>query len=159
MNPSPIVARADRRWGLVAHLSFEAPVEPEGKARARATTIGGKPRLYTPKTTVAYETALATFAKAAMLRAGLAPATGPLRVDIDAWFARPKSHAKGRGASVEPHTSKPDKDNVEKAVLDALSGIAWSDDARIAQGETSKWWLPHGVPARVAVSVWRMVEQ
>jgi Holliday junction resolvase RusA-like endonuclease len=27
-----------------------------------------------------------------------------------------------------PHTSKPDRDNLDKAVMDALKGIAWIDD-------------------------------
>jgi hypothetical protein len=41
-------------------------------------------------------------------------------------------------------------------VLDALNGIAWADDARVAQSATNKWWLPHGQSGRVAVAIWRI---
>lgn len=150
-------ARDNGPWVLVAHLCFEAPMEPMGKGRARATTVGGFARLYTPRATAKYEAALAGYAAAAMSRAGLSPATGPLRVDIEAWFELPRSrHRKRSPVPHEPHTSKPDKDNVEKAVLDALTGIAWKDDAAVAQGETCKWWAAQGEPAKVRVSVWRM---
>lgn len=34
---------------------------------------------------------------------------------------------------------KPDKDNLEKAVLDALTGLAWVDDAQISDGRIRKF--------------------
>lgn len=153
-----IRARDDGPWALVAHLCFEAPMEPMGKGRARATTVGGFARLYTPKTTAKYEAALAAYAAAAMSRAGLAPAEGALRVDIEAWFELPRSrHRKRSPVAHAPHASKPDGDNVAKAVLDALNGIAWKDDAAVAQCEVAKWWAAQGEPAKVLVSVWRLV--
>ena len=39
------------------------------------------------------------------------------------------------------HTQKPDKDNLEKAVMDALTGIGiWKDDCQIYGGTTAKYW-------------------
>lgn len=149
-------ARDDGPWALVAHLCFEAPMEPMGWSRAGHN--GRSRRFYTRAELRAYKTALGLCARSAMTRAGLAPAEGALRVDIEAWFELPKSrHRKREPVPHQPHTSKPDKDNVEKAVLDALTGIAWKDDAAVAQGETSKWWAAQGEPAKVRVAVWRLV--
>ena len=62
----------------------------------------------------------------------------PVRVAITAAFSRPKSHlGTGRNEGlVKPsaphhHVVKPDADNVAKAVLDALSGIAYRDDVQV----------------------------
>lgn len=36
------------------------------------------------------------------------------------------------------HTVKPDRDNIEKNVCDALNGIVWIDDSYITEGKTEK---------------------
>ena len=59
---------------------------------------------------------------------GQPPIEGPVRVDIELILPRPKSHfgtgrnvAKIKTSSPSLHNVAPDKDNFEKAVLDALS--------------------------------------
>lgn len=37
------------------------------------------------------------------------------------------------------HTKKPDADNVLKAVLDALNGLAWVDDAQVFSATVRKF--------------------
>ena len=37
------------------------------------------------------------------------------------------------------HTKKPDRDNLEKALMDALKGIVWIDDAQVCDGSIRKW--------------------
>lgn len=66
------------------------------------------------------------------------------RLDIDFFFPVPKSWTKKRkmasyGTMVRV---KPDKDNAEKAVMDALqeAGIL-EEDSQIAQGEPRKWYV------------------
>lgn len=67
----------------------------------------------------------------------------PLRVDLDFLFPRPqrlrrKSSIQGR----IPHTAKPDRDNLDKLILDALAGCLWTgDDSRVAQGDVRKWYI------------------
>jgi Holliday junction resolvase RusA-like endonuclease len=39
----------------------------------------------------------------------------------------------------EFHAKKPDRDNCDKSVMDALKGIAWIDDAQVAGGEIWKY--------------------
>ena len=54
----------------------------------------------------------------------------------------PKSWSKKKknAMAFTPHESKPDKDNLEKAVLDAL----YTDDSHIWDGRVSKFWGDSG---------------
>lgn len=45
------------------------------------------------------------------------------------------------------HTAKPDKDNIEKLLTDALNGAAWVDDAQIQGGGVKRY----GSPPRIDV--------
>jgi Holliday junction resolvase RusA-like endonuclease len=69
----------------------------------------------------------------------------PLRVDLHFYFIRPKSHyGTGRNAGIlkpsapEHYEGKPDRDNLDKLVLDALTGIFWRNDASVCQGWIQK---------------------
>lgn len=53
----------------------------------------------------------------------------PLRVDVTFWLPRPKSAPKRR---VWPDR-KPDVDKLARHVGDALTGIIWTDDARVCE--------------------------
>jgi len=71
----------------------------------------------------------------------------PLRVDITFYFARPKNHYRaGRYAgelkSDAPiwHTSRPDRDNLDKFILDAMNGVFWQDDSIISDGRLRKFY-------------------
>lgn len=61
---------------------------------------------------------------------------GPVHVTVIAVFPRPKTRqaVDWPGADGDrPHTAKPDADNLAKAVLDALNGTAWRDDAQVSR--------------------------
>jgi crossover junction endodeoxyribonuclease RusA len=65
---------------------------------------------------------------------------GPVGIVIFKVFQRPKSMTKKRGPNPRVRkTTKPDLDNVDKAVMDALTGIAYRDDAQICKAESEKW--------------------
>lgn len=72
---------------------------------------------------------------------------GPLRVDCSWYFPRPKSHYRtGKYANqLKPDAPKwyipkrkNDRDNLDKLVLDALSGIFYIDDGQVCFGVLSK---------------------
>lgn len=74
---------------------------------------------------------------------------GPVSVLMRFVIARPKSHyGTGRNAGVinasSPacHTSKPDVLKLTRAVEDALTGLAWADDAQIVDERITKAWGP-----------------
>jgi Holliday junction resolvase RusA-like endonuclease len=71
-----------------------------------------------------------------------APIEGPVRLDVRAVFAVPKSwNARKAAATIwRPHTQKPDGDNLAKQIGDSLNRIAWLDDSQIADVRVTKIW-------------------
>lgn len=51
----------------------------------------------------------------------------------------------------EPYTHKPDADNVAKAVLDALNGLAYEDDSQVQELVIIKKYAPAGVDPCVRI--------
>jgi len=118
---------------------FTVSIDPHGKGRPRATTVGKTARMFTPKRTRDWEKAFALLAR--QHRPGDV-ITGPISVEIHATFPRPKrmsNRSKRTGELLGGFTegeqwmpSRPDADNVAKAVLDALSDW-YRDDAQIVE--------------------------
>ena len=116
------------------------PGVPVGKGRPKFSAFNGHAVAYTPEKTVNYEnlvklsfqqTGETSFDKDAMLRA-----------NIVAYFPIPKSTSKKKRELIElgliMPTKKPDLDNIAKAILDALNGLAYYDDAQVCQLEIMK---------------------
>lgn len=117
-------------------IRFTVPGIPVAKGRPRITTRGGFARAYTPAKTVAYEAHVASAGRDAMGDAS--PYAGPLAVNLTAVFPIPSSWPKARRQSAHWHTSKPDGDNIAKALGDGLNGICWHDDAQVASWRVLK---------------------
>lgn len=114
-------------------ITFTVPGAPQGKGRPRVAMRGGHASLYTPTKTANYEGMVAIAAKAAMAGAALIDAPVSCRVEIIApvpasWSKRKQADA--LAGSVLP-TTKPDADNVVKAVFDGLNGVLWRDDVLV----------------------------
>lgn len=115
--------------------------DPEGQPRPRgfARCIGGRytTRVYTPSTADGWKQAIALAARKHVPQAAL---TGPVRVDILFLLARPqKLLRKSIAACRLPHTNKPDRDNLDKVVLDVLTKMGfWLDDKQVCAGEPAK---------------------
>lgn len=121
---------------MIVHFVISA--EPEGKARPRVTSRG----TYTPRKTRAYEQMVQVEYRR---QCGTTCFAGkPLRVYIRAYCKIPDSAAKRQRermlAGRTFPTKKPDADNIAKAVLDALNGIAYTDDAQVIGLDVSKYW-------------------
>ena len=89
--------------------------------------------MFTPGKTAGYEALVAATAGNAMRAHQLLD--GPLEAMLEMRFQVPASWSKARRAralaGAEWHTSKPDADNVAKAVLDACNGVVFRDDAQV----------------------------
>ncbi len=130
--------------GLPARFEFFAQGHPKGQPRAKACAFAGRARLYDPGTADDWKTCV----KRAAHDAGLTNAMleGPLSVSIRLVFARPKAHFRaGKNSHLlrldapTHHTSKPDRDNADKAILDALTdACVWRDDCQVCDGPVSK---------------------
>ena len=97
-------------------------------------------------------------ARAAMVaaRAGnaLPFAEGALMVVIWAAFTCPKGeHRKREPRPPRWKHTKPDAENVAKAVLDAATGVLWTDDAQVARLDVRKMHAAQGDAPHVIVSV------
>jgi Holliday junction resolvase RusA-like endonuclease len=90
-----------------------------------------------------------TWKDVARLYAGRLPAVeNILSVSWVAYFEPPKSWSKkeSEAALGQLHRSKPDRDNIDKALLDAL----FHEDQGVAKGSLEKRW---GSPARMEVVI------
>ena len=98
------------------------------------------------------------------------PWDGPIRVSIEAFFPRPKAMcAKKHPRGAIRKNTKPDADNLVKAVLDALTpprakrvtteaeravlrkGYMWIDDGQVHLGTVDRWY--HGIDAGPGVII------
>jgi Holliday junction resolvase RusA-like endonuclease len=113
-------------------ITFVVPGQPEGKGRPRSTRKGGH---YTPPKTVIYENKIMTCFQEAVRENGWEPAEKPVSLVIYAFYPVAESKAKKKKEAMLLHlihpTKKPDIDNVAKAVLDGLNGVAWKDDKQV----------------------------
>lgn len=135
-------------------FAFTVDADPVGKGRPRATTIGGFARLYTPAKTRKYEALVSATATAAMVSQRRQRLDGPLKVTIVAAFTLPKSKERKRQpVQGSWHVGKPDADNVAKAVLDAIEGVVFAEDAAVCELVVTKRTAAQGVPGSVAVRV------
>ena len=105
------------------------PGTPVAKGRPRVGRYG----TYTPKKTATYESYV-QYCWAAEYGAQ-PPSERPLEVSVIFYMPIPKSATKRIRAEITQgivkHTKKPDLDNMAKAVLDALNGLAYKDDSQI----------------------------
>lgn len=121
-------------------FEFTVPGKPMGKQRPKAASRGRYTSVYTPKETVSYENLVVAMFKQAYPFAR--PLEGEVRGYIKAFYPIPLSTSKKRkeamlNGTIRPQV-KPDLDNVEKIVYDALNGIAYTDDSHITQMTISK---------------------
>lgn len=110
---------------------------PAGKGRPKFTRKG---HAFTPEHTRAAEKQIAWTAKSEM--GSRAPMEGPLMLNFRAIYVIPKSWPKQKQMDallgrIRP-TSKPDIDNVQKLLCDAMNGIVYRDDSQIVHVECDK---------------------
>jgi len=109
-------------------ITFHIPGAPIGKGRPRHTVRGGFVKTYTPARTARWE----AFAASAMSTTweGREPLREPVALSIMILFPRPQRMVwKTKPMKREPHTGRPDTDNVVKAVCDSMekAGVVAND--------------------------------
>ena len=124
-------------------LIITIPGAPVPKGRPRVTrNRAGQSVTYTPKPTRDYEKLVRDVAA---LHCKKIFFTGPVQVNIDFGLPIPKSWSKKRRREAvgEYHASRPDLDNLAKAVLDGMEGIVFADDRQIASLVLTKQYTDH----------------
>jgi len=111
-------------------LSVFVPIIPVAKARPRFVRMGRFMRAYTAEKTADYEQAIKLYLT--QHRPAAVP-EGALKIVLTFHMPKPKAW---RGAVF--HVKRPDLDNLVKAVMDAMHGGWFKDDAQIAALSCSK---------------------
>lgn len=121
-------------------VRFSVPGKGIGKGRARSTASGHH---YTPKKTENAEAVVKLYCDQAMKRSKVEtiPAMQAVGIIIHIWMHVPQT-IKGYKLKKAERTDllqysypvgKPDSDNVQKLVMDAMNGVAWMDDSQVSQ--------------------------
>jgi len=117
----------------MSQVKFTVPGLPVGQPRHRvAVRSGGRARAYIPRSHPVheYKARVALVARRRLRE----PLTGPIGVRLVFVVARStRDRVRARWAA-----KKPDLDNLVKAVLDALEGIAFENDRQIVQLSAKK---------------------
>lgn len=130
-------------------VAFTVDGTPKGKARPRADFVNG--RVHEDAESAKVEKRIKGIAADAF--GDRDPWTGPVRLIVTAIFEIPASwpsryrKALLDGATIY-HDQKPDKDNIEKMVMDACNSVVWRDDGQVSVGGILK---RYGSPERMEV--------
>jgi Holliday junction resolvase RusA-like endonuclease len=123
-------------------IHFSVPGQPIGKGRPRVGKVGAHVRMFTPQKTVSYENLVKHAAFEAM--AGAPLLEGPVRVIVHMACQIPASWSAKKQGSALSHvirpTTKPDIDNVIKAIFDAINGVVWKDDVQVCDASIRKFY-------------------
>lgn len=118
---------------MISEYRFTIPGKPVGKGRPKFARRGNYVQTYTPEATAVYE----NWVRDCWSRGNFPKLTGEIHATIAAVFPIPKSASKKRreamaAGEINPQT-KPDLDNIAKAVLDSLNGLAYDDDSQVTR--------------------------
>ena len=116
---------------------------PVAQPRPRVVTIKGRACIYNPGTSNEWKACVIHELKR---YAGTFPAGVPLRCDLTFYLQRPAGHyGSGKNAGLirasapTRPTGKPDRDNLDKAVCDAITAAGvWHDDSQVTDGRIRK---------------------
>lgn len=131
------------------YISFFVPGEPVPKGRPRMFRgKDGGIGSYTPDKTTAWEQTIKYHASQIVKAAGMAE--GALAVEFDFRMPRPASVSEKKRAYP---MVKPDLDNLDKAVMDALNKLVWADDAQVCCKGSLKRYVASPCEAGVYITV------
>lgn len=144
---------------MIQPISFFVHGTPKGQPRAKACRRGAHAGVYDPGTANEWKNQIYIHGKDSVPPK---PLTMPLRVDLIFYFPRPKSHFRGKAHQLRDtapthHTSKPDRDNSDKAVLDQMTQMGfWRDDAQVCDGRIQKLYgCTPGLQVRISEAISR----
>lgn len=119
-------------------VTFEIP-DIVGKGRPRMSRRTGT--VYTPVKTRDYEKLVRGCFRLATVGKGWDATANGYQLIATCYFPIPKSWTKAKRLQAlknEIHPKKPDLDNILKAVMDALNGLAYTDDSQVFSATITK---------------------
>lgn len=124
-------------------FTFTIDGEVVGKMRPKATAFGGHARVYTPAKQINNENWIRMeYLRQAKEKEFNGFGDKPLRIEIYLHLHVPKSLSKKKHEEALSGklmaTKKPDLDNIEKTILDALNNVAFDDDRQVVSLHAAK---------------------
>ena len=134
-------------------IQLKFDIKPMAKQSFRTTRNGNK---YLDPSVIKYRKTIRNMAILQMQKQKAERIEGAVNMNIIYAFRRPQSLSKKErnkidGGKTVPKTTKPDIDNLTKAILDALNGIAWKDDAQVTQINVHKIW---SAKDQIEIEIW-----
>ncbi len=132
---------------------------PMPRTRPRISRDGRPVGAVWPKAYGQWRAGVDLLVRATASRERWIPFAGPVAVDVEAFWPRPKARPDWLPADVwstgmqARRPVRPDGDNVTKSALDLLNGHAYADDAQVCGGETSCWVAAKGERPRMTITV------
>lgn len=91
---------------------------------------------------------------AARQQAPREPWAQAVRVDVEAYFPRPQWLLNVLPDKTLPMLERPDRDNLDKTILDTLTGLGyWVDDSQVYVGKLEKWYVQDGYGPGARISI------
>lgn len=134
----------------MGRIKFTVLGNPRGKGRPCFVKKTG--RAYTPKGTREYERDI----RLAYAKTGHGKSKCYVGVRVRAFFGIPISWTKRKRMMAldgDIYPGKPDADNILKAVLDALNGLAYEDDKTVVYAMCAKRYSKPSKPARLEITI------
>ncbi len=134
----------------MAYVNFHVTAVPVAQPRVKARAFGGRAQVYNPTTITNKTTGETKTHPIVLFKASVAhaagqvyqgePLTGPISLSWVCLFPRPANKIwKTKPMPREFHTGKPDRDNIDKAILDALKNVIIADDRSVCAGSLEKY--------------------
>jgi Holliday junction resolvase RusA-like endonuclease len=136
------------------NIEFFCAGIPKAQPRVKAYVRGGHAGVYTPDSAEAWKQEVR---RQAVANAPESLIGGVVRVDLDFYLPRPKTHLDRHGVpkpkSPVWHCKKPDLDNLIKAVTDAITDTqrVWLDDSQICEITATKTYALNAVGCSVGI--------
>src|SRR3990167_1541416 len=131
-------------------IEFTIPVIPVAQGRPRFFRRGSYVSTYDPARSKAHKELIAMCAKSKIDR----PLKGPVIIAIVFLFPRPQTLTKKSSPQgIIPHIKRPDGDNLIKAILDGMNGIAYKDDSQVFDISAKKYYCAIGREPETLVSI------
>lgn len=127
-------------------FSVEGTPRPQGSTRAIVTKTGQAVVVNARRESLGvWRADVREAAHRAVVDEGDAgPYPGPVALDLSFFLTRPKAHYRTDGtlrpSAPELHDRRPDVDKLARAVLDALTGVLYVDDAQVCRLNACRFW-------------------
>lgn len=114
--------------------------EPKAKQAMKFFKRGNFIGTYQPKVVENYRDSVRLQVAGIMAKEGISPIQTAVSLNAKFYFCKPKSRQRKATAGIDlVKTTRPDLDNLEKALKDGMEGILFRDDAQVWKVDKEKW--------------------